>query len=245
MHETIRGSILYTSRKPDRMGHERGREQFTIIKHRDGRRSLQAHAEIDDAPNVLRLVTTSVDAAWNPTDASVRLSVGDEFVGSSWYRFTDKLAECEGFTAREGRISQRYTLDRPIGTLGAHPIQGDAWHLNRYDLSQGPGRQRLPLIMMTSLDHRGATGPMLLARDLTLNFVGPETVTVGAGTFEALHFKYGTNDDYDSEDPSRHPPYHVWTTADGDYIFLKGQVAGYMKTYYELMSLERVISPAK
>jgi hypothetical protein len=29
----------------------------------------------------------------------------------------------------------------------------------------------------------------------------------------------------------------VWTTTDGDYILLKGQVDGYMQTYYELVEL--------
>jgi hypothetical protein len=236
-HKTIRGTILYTSHKPDRYGQERGREYFTILKHEDGRRTLNVHAEIDDAPNVLRLVTTSVDADWNPTDAFVRLSVGDAFIGSSWYRFNDRFAECEGFTVKEGRFHQHFDIDRPVATLGAHPIQGDAWHLNGYDLSKGPGRQILPLIMMSSQDHRGATGPTLIPRDLALNFIGEEKVTVAAGTFDALHFKYGVNEDYETEDPTKHPPYHVWCTADGDYIFLKGQVAGYMKTYYELQSL--------
>jgi hypothetical protein len=238
-HRTIRGFIRYTSKKPERMDAERGREHFTIIVHGDGKRTLTAHAEIDDPPNVLRQVVTSVDADWTPTDAFVRLSVGDKFMGSTWYRFGPGLAECEGWTTAQGRFRQEFSPKLKVSTLGAHPIQGDAWHLNGYDLSKGPGRQVLPLIMMTSLDHRGATGPNLVSRDLTLNFVGRETITVAAGTFDALHFKYGVNDDYDSEDPSRHPPYHVWCTSDGDYVFLKGAVAGYMKTYYELQWLER------
>jgi hypothetical protein len=90
---------------------------------------------------------------------------------------------------------------------------------------------------MTSFDHRGATGPMLLLRPITLNFLGRERITVKAGTFDALHFKYGVNEDDVSEDTSKHPPYHVWTTDDGEYIFLKGHVTGYMKTHYELAEL--------
>jgi len=31
----------------------------------------------------------------------------------------------------------------------------------------------------------------------------------------------------------------VWCTADGEYLFSKGQVAGYMQTYYELVELSR------
>jgi len=32
----------------------------------------------------------------------------------------------------------------------------------------------------------------------------------------------------------------VWCTKDGEFTFLKGEVAGYMKTYYELMEYEIV-----
>jgi len=37
--------------------------------------------------------------------------------------------------------------------------------------------------------------------------------------------------------PEEHPPYDIWCSADDDYIFLKGGVAGYMQTHYELVSL--------
>ena len=94
-HVRIRGKIHYTSDKPDRKGQERGREYFTITRHADGRRTLRAYVEIDDAPNVMRDVTLSVGADWKPTDCFVRLSVGDQFKGSSWFRFDDHGAEAE------------------------------------------------------------------------------------------------------------------------------------------------------
>lgn len=235
-HQTIRGHILYTSRKPERLGVERGREYFTIVRHSDGRRTLQAHCEIDDTPNVLRLVTTSVDAAWNPTDAFVRVSLGDRLVGSSWYRFSDRLAECEGFTRTEGRFSQHYDLSSPIMTLGTHPIQADAWTVQNYPLDRGPGKFTLSL-MITSLDHRGATGPVLTPLETDLIFIGRERVSVPAGDFNALHFQFGS-ETWDEGDLLRHPPYDVWCTDDGEFIFLKGGCGGYMQTYYELQTLE-------
>ena len=69
-----------------------------------------------------------------------------------------------------------------------------------------------------------------------MTYVGKETVTVGAGTFEAYHCQFpGTK-----ELPEEHPPYEVWITADGAFTFLKGGVAGYMQTYYELTSFTEV-----
>ena len=38
---------------------------------------------------------------------------------------------------------------------------------------------------------------------------------------------------------AQHPPYDVWCTNDGDFLFLKGNVAGYMQTYYELVEIAR------
>ena len=126
-HRRIRGKLHYTSDKPGRKGVERGREYFTITVNGDGRRTLRAYTEIDDAPNVMRDVTLSLRPDWKPSDAFVRISVGDEFMGSSWFRFTEHEAQCEGYTVAEGRISQRYPTERHIDGFGTHPIQADAW----------------------------------------------------------------------------------------------------------------------
>lgn len=131
-HETIRGRLLYTSKRPELMNKVRGGETFVITKHLDGRRTLRAHCAIDEnAPRVLRDVILSLDASWNPTDAFVRLTVNERFVGSSWYRFTPTLAECEGFTEQEGRISHRFELEKPVTLFATHPLQADALQIGR------------------------------------------------------------------------------------------------------------------
>lgn len=242
-HETIRGKLLYTSLKPERMHAERGREDFLITKHGDGRRTLRAHCEIDDAPNVMRDVTLTLDANWITRDAFVRLSVGDESFGSSWYRFFDDHAICEGWLEGRGRISQREDYERVPELFGTHPIQGDAWHLHALDLSQGPHVKTFDRFLMSSLDHRGATGPELVwhAPGMVVEFIGEEHVTVAAGSFAALHFCYGDRSkNIEGAADGEHPVYDVWVTADGDYILLKAQVGGYMKTHYELVELERI-----
>ena len=60
-HQTIRGTIRYTSNKPERLGQERGREYFSLTQQSDGVRVLHAHCEIDDEPNVIRDVVLSLD----------------------------------------------------------------------------------------------------------------------------------------------------------------------------------------
>ena len=243
-HRRITGKILYTSDKADRKGAERGREEFTITVHQDGRRTLRAYVEIDDAPNVMRDVVLSMSADWKPTDCFVRLSVGDRFMGSSWFRFDENGAQAEGFTANEGRFSQSWPLSQPLAAFGTHPIQGDAWLVNIADVSGAANHQIYKNLLMCSLDHRGATGPMLMAHPLgvPLSFVGRERITVAAGSFAALHFRISeTNEDSADtrNEPGKHPPYDLWCTADGDYVLLLAYVTGYMKTRYELTELKR------
>jgi hypothetical protein len=245
-HRTIHGELLYTSRAKGREGQERGREFFTVTKHADGARTLQAHCEIDDPPPVIRDVTLAFGAHGRPTDCAVRLSVGDKFVGSSWFRFQDRELECEGWTALEGRVSQRRVADAPIAAFGTHPISADGILMNLASTTQGNGWQKFPELYICSLDHRGATGPLLLKTPFgaRIAFAGAEKVTVKAGTFDAWHFRVGDSavDDAIEEgsknEPGKHPPYDVWCTADGEYTLLKAQVTGYMQTYYELVRLD-------
>ena len=68
-------------------------------------------------------------------------------------------------------------------------------------------------------------------------YLGSETITVKAGTFNARHFQF--LDDGSSGMAGTHPPYDIWITDDDDAIMLQGGVGGYMQTWYELVSLER------
>ena len=38
--------------------------------------------------------------------------------------------------------------------------------------------------------------------------------------------------------PEAHPPYDIWCTNDDDFLFLRGDIGGYMQTFYELVELE-------
>lgn len=237
-HTITRGVIAYTSKKPDRMNQERGREFYNIIKYGSGGRTISVHTEIDDRPSVMRDATYTVDENWMPQDCFVRLTVADKFMGSGWFKFNDTHAECETFTALEGRISQNYKLKHgPLKSFQNHAIACDSWHFSHYDLTKGPGEQRINEILLCSPDHRGATGPMLFPLGLDIVYIGDEKITIGAGTFESHHFQVPTN----KELPEEHPPYEVYTTNDGNYTFLKGGVAGYMQTHYELIEYEQII----
>ena len=234
-HRSVRGTIAYTSEKPERKGQERGREYFHIDVHSDGRRTITAHCEIDDRPSVMRDITYSLDADWMPTDCFVRITVGDRFMGTGWFRFHPEYAECETYTVLEGRVTQRMDLANPLVTFQNHAIACDAWHLRLFDRSQGAGVQGIEQVLLSSPDHRGASGPMLFSIGIGIEYVGEERIEVKAGTFDALHFRFVSSPGL----PQEHPPYDVWCTNDGEFLFLRGITGGYMLTHYELAELSR------
>jgi hypothetical protein len=235
-YRTIRGKILYTSKQPERMDQERGREYFTITQQPDGTDVMHAHCEIDDEPMVVRDVVAAMDHNTSaPIDCHVRLTVDHAFEGSGWFRFTDRYVECETFNRKDGRIAQRIDIDNPVQWMQCHPIVGDALLMKAYDLSTGPGKRFLDNVMLSSPDHRGATGPMLFKLGFGIQYVGQERITVQAGEFDAYHFQVV---DTAGQLPEEHPPYNVWCTADDDYILLRAAVEGYMQTHYELVELD-------
>ncbi len=235
-HRTVRGTILYTSKKPERLDQPRGIEHFTFTHHSDGKTTLRAHCEIEEPdPTVLRDIVYSLDEHRKPMDCHVRLTVGDAFMGSGWFRFGPDFVECESYGPTIGRVSQRVEMGGPIDGFGTHPVVADGYLLST--LAWTPGQRRRLRVMLPSPDHRGASPPLIAEVNIDALYVGPETVTVKAGTFAARHFQF--LDDGSSGMAGTHPPYDVWISDDADGVMLQGGVGGYMQTWYELLSLER------
>jgi hypothetical protein len=233
-HRSIRGTISYTSKKPERMNQVRGREYFHVDVHSDGKRTITAHCEIDDRPSVMRDITYSIDEDWYPMDCFVRLSVNDKFMGSGWFRFGADFAECETNSLLDGRVSQRMATNGRLKTFQNHAIACDSWHMRLFDLTRPATEvQSIEEMLLSSPDHRGATGPMLFRIGFGVEYVGEESIEVGAGKFDALHFRFVSSPGL----PEAHPPYDIWCTNDGDFTFLRGDIGGYMQTYYELVEL--------
>ena len=90
-------------------------------------------------------------------------------------------------------------------------------------------------IPLPSLDHRGATPPMISELTIGVEYHGLEEINVQAGTFTCHRFSY--IDDVGFNEGVKHPPYDIWVTEE-DYVCVKAEVTGYMMTYYELVSIE-------
>lgn len=232
-HRSIRGTISYTSKKPERLDQERGREYFMVNVHSDGARTMIVHSEIDDRPSVMRDATYSIDKDWMPTDCFVRLTVDDRFMGTGWFRFGPDFVECETYTSLEGRVRQQMQTDGRARTFQNHAIACDAWHMRLFQRNAAAGVQSLDEMLLCSPDHRGATGPMLFRIGMHVEYVGEEKIEVAAGKFDALHFRMVGAPGL----PQAHPAYDLWCTNDDDFIFLRGIIGGYMQTAYELVEL--------
>lgn len=236
-HRTVRGRIRYTSKKPDMLDQERGREWFAFTHHTDGAVTLRAQCEIEEpSPTVLRDVIYAIGPDGQPRTLHVHLSVGDAFMGSGWFSITPGRIECESVGPSIGRLSQRVAFDGALDGFGTHPIVGDGYLTRCMDVSRGPHRRTIR-VYVPSPDHRGATPPIAAAVTIDLEYLGDETVTVAAGTFACRKFAFidtgGMGGAVD------HPPYAMWVTADDDAVFVQGGVGGYMATWYELVELHR------
>jgi hypothetical protein len=227
----MRGRVEYRRRGG---GNAWGFEDWSIARGSDGLRVFSAHCEMTfDGDSTIRDNVLSVDAEFQPIDAYVRIMRDGALTGSGWFRFTDSEAECESWSADAGRISQRYPIQKPIRGFGVHAVQGDGWLAATFPYDKGPGHtQFFGRNLIHSLHHFGATGPFIHTSGSGLRYVGPETITVPAGTFDCHRVAFAglTN---------AHPPYDMWLTRDGEFLYVRGEVEGYMDSVFELTELSR------
>jgi hypothetical protein len=229
MPRNVRGKIVYTGSD----GRERGREWFGFTFRDDGQITLRAYCEIDDS-RVERDVVYTMTRDFRPLDCFVRLHLEGRFLGTGWIRVSETEAECEVFNTTVGRLSQIVPLAQPAPSLGSHPLACDILHLPAFDHSRPDRIQTLQGVLMTSPLAHGGSGPLISVRDLTIEYVGPERITVPAGTFDTHHYRFVMAPTAEGG----HRAEDLWCLHP-DFIFVKVTVTGHLKnSRYELVSLE-------
>lgn len=231
----LRGVIAYISHQQGRPV-EFGRERFSYTWHPDGQWTIRSVCEIERGVvrdrHVIREMTYTLDRDCYPLDCFVRLHQDGSFLGSGWARFSDTLAECEVFNDVIGRVSQRVELQERVRSFGAHALTCDLTHCARYDHHSGERIQRTRALM-SSLEHDGCSGPLLSEIEFGIEYVGRESVTVPAGTFDADHYRFHVQGSL----PEEHPTEEVWCLPES-FVFIKIKVGGYMNSTFELTELE-------
>jgi len=227
----LTGRVSYKSRAE---GIEWGYEEWRITRGADGRRVMSAHCEMTfGGETTVRDSVISVEPDFHPRDAYVRIMRDGHLTGTGWFLFSDDEATCESWNAENGRISQRMAISRPIRGFGIHAVQGDGWLGATFPYDKGAGHtQFFGRNLLHSLHHFGATGPYIVTSGSGLTYVGRETIEVPAGTFDCHRVRFVglTN---------AHPDYDMWLSADGDFLYVKGVVQGYMDSEFLLESLTR------
>jgi len=209
-----------------------GEETWRQTRDRAGNRCLTVHCEMTFADEeVVRDSLLAVDARFQPLEAYVRILNHGVPTGSGWFRFAGAEAEGESFSNEFGRLSERVAIERPLRGFGIHALMGDGWLTAPYPLDKGPGSEHFfGRNLIHSLHHFGATGPRLETTTSGLRYAGIEQVSVPAGRFACHRFEMiGMS--------NQHPPYAMWITADGDFLYVRGEVEGYMDAVFELEEL--------
>lgn len=202
-HRSYSGKVLYLT---DGQG-EMGREMFYVTIQPDGSRTMRATCEMDD-DRLLRDVVMTVDKDFQPIDSFVRLTIEEKLYGTSWFRFTDTTAECQGFTAKEGRINQVFNTPTRTVSFGTHPVHGDAWGLAKFkDRTPGGILETEGISFTSSHAPNGGTGPYLMPSSgkLKRRYIGLEDIEVAAGRFKGHHFQMLFGD---------YPPIDIWATSE-------------------------------
>lgn len=186
---------------------ERGREDFAIDVRENGR-TIRAYCEIDEDA-LTRDASWTLDRDGMPVEGHVRVVLGGELVGSSWYRFTEHETECESLTRRMGRGSQRLPGRRAY--LGLHPLIGDGLIASARG-RDAAGVERAIESVTCSYDLNGETGLVALPITIGVTYVGPERVAVPAGTFDGDHYLLRWQPHW--------PPAKLWVFGE-DAVFLR------------------------
>ena len=102
-----------------------------------------------------------------------------------------------------------------------------------FDHSRPEKIQRVRDLYISSLEHDGSSGPLVLPIDFQLEYVGREKVQTKVGTFDTDHYRLLVAGTF----PQEHPTEEIWCLP-GTCQFIKAYVGGYMQTTFELVELE-------
>jgi hypothetical protein len=206
-HRAYSGRISY--KHPD--GSERGREWFSATAHDNGR-AVRALCEIY-AERLVRDVSWSLDAAFNPIEGYVRIVEDSKVTGSSWFNFNNDAVDCEAVTTAYGRVSQRVRSHAPLRFLGLHPLFGDGLLAAPRGIER-PGDEDVINSVTCSFSVNGESGLIAHPQSVGVRYLGEEEVTVPAGTFLARHYQFRWQ--------SWWAPADYWVFGD-DYTFVQAK----------------------
>lgn len=198
----------------------RGREEFHMIVHGDGSRTMTVFKDMFNNSRQYTIVMR-VGANFRPIESFSSYWQDDGFKGS--IRVTLDGNQLHAASWGPGGPAEHTMTVPPVVAVITHAEALNSWNASVIDpnddtsLKDNPQPRPSYFISPT----RGADGPVLGSlRALTTTRLGEETVTTPAGTFDTIHYTNG--------------PLQVWAMK-GDRILVKQTYNGqnYVLTEYE------------
>ncbi len=188
-----------------------GEDRWTMTVHTDGTRTLRSFLNQTSQGTQINLVLRAEADTFRPIDAYANVYSQGAFYGTGLYVVDgDKLH----VTVNGAEENFTETIDLPEKfTLLLHPISADGWHYGAgYDLTKG-GMQ------MHNLCTLGAAGRSVhcAVYPIGLEFLGMETLTVPAGTFNTEHYKFGKDTEVWITGPDRIMIQHEYRVRQSRY----------------------------
>ena len=171
-------------------GRERGLERFRMTVHPDGSRTLLMWHDLTDR-NAQFTVLLRTEASFRPLEATVSYWNAGEYKG-----FASLMVDGDTLRlvseGRYGSVRQQVGVPEKF-SIGSHPIAGDGWHLWLEPTGNARDFEARVFGLDAAADARrpitGRLTPMPVER------IGVERITVPAGTFDTVHYRFAGRSD--------------------------------------------------
>ena len=163
----------------------RGHEDWTLTVHPDETRTLQAFVNLHDGDHQTNVILR-VAGNFRPLEGFLSVWRSGVYGGAGWYRVDgDQLsASVDG---PRGQATHEVTVPEQV-SLRVHPVITEGWQVWSYDRSlDGPQQGVVYNVVTIGNPTVPGIGVLLEHR---IDYHGPETVTVPAGTFVAEHYTF-------------------------------------------------------
>ncbi|MDG2320367.1 MAG: hypothetical protein P8L79_08920 [Rhodospirillaceae bacterium] len=188
-----------------------GEDRWTMTVQSDGTRTLRSFLNDSGGGTQINMVMHSDAKTFRPISAFADVYFAGSFLGAGHFAVDGDVLRVSVNSPTE---HFNETIDLPdTFTLLLHPISADGWHYGAgYDMIKG-GEQ------MHSLCTMGAARRSVLCaiNPIALEFLGMETLTVPAGTFDTEHYNFGENTEVWVTGPDRVMIQHEYTVIGSRY----------------------------
>jgi hypothetical protein len=195
-------------------GRERGTEDFQMLVHRDGSRTLMMWHDLW-ARDAQFTVVLRVAENFRPLTAFASYWVANGYKGNTTFRVDGNTLTATG-VSNDGPIAQ--TMEVPDRfSIGTHPVAGDGWHLW---YAAGKGAINLYSLEATADLAKPILGQLV---EMPYEVLGEEVIETPAGKFDTTRYRLMGATDVWVTGPDRLLVRMVMERFDREYLLTRFQ----------------------